>query len=137
MKLHKSKYLKNKSNKRISTVFVFFLIFLPGNAQIDTFEQFYHYNNNILIENFEREHIPLNGKNVTMIPFRKDELYGFVTNDEKHNWIIQPEYEQVFAVYPEGAIVKKDRYGLINVEHKWLIQPQYENLIKEQDIFMV
>lgn len=103
----------------------------------DTLERFYTYDNReFFVEKIEREHIPLNGKSVSMIPFRVDKLFGFVKKDNPDKWLIKPEFSQVFAVYPEGAIVKKGNYyGLINSKNKWLIQPSFTNLFKEGDIY--
>jgi len=124
------------TTKEISVLAIFLFIFLSATAQSDTLDRFYKYRNGFVIEKIEREHIPLDGNNVKMIPFRVDNLFGFVKKDNKQKWVIQPEFEQVFAVYEEGAIVKKGYgYGLISEAGEWLIPPYYQNLIKEKDIF--
>ncbi|MCB0838765.1 MAG: WG repeat-containing protein, partial [Bacteroidetes bacterium] len=128
------------NTKQLSLSIIFLCSTLSMIAQQDTIRQFYKYNYDIAIDKIEREHIPLDGNKVKMIPFRVDEYYGFVKNDEEQKWLIQPEYDQVFAVYEEGAIVKKDRgygfgYGLINEKNEWLIYPDFHNLFKNGDLF--
>jgi len=92
-------------------------------------------------DKIEREHIPLDGDSVRFIPFRKDALYGFVDKQTKE-WVIQPTFTQVFAVYKEGAIVKVenekdhiDGYGLVGYDGKFLIQPYFSNLFKEGNLY--
>ncbi len=99
-------------------------------------ERFYNADEHVLIDKFEREHIPLDGKAVQYIPFRKDEKYGFV-DKQTHQQKIAPTYEQVFAVYPEGAIVSPDGddYGLVDYNGKFLIQPAFRNLYKEGNLY--
>lgn len=46
--------------------------------EIDSLEICYSTNYNLLIPKFEREHMPLNGEEVPLIPFRESERYGFV-----------------------------------------------------------
>ncbi len=98
-------------------------------------QQYYNCSSNIIIKDFNRQHIPLNGADVPCIPSRKDALYGFV-DKKTGNWVVKPQYEQVFAVYPEGAIVgDRDRYGLLNYQDTFIIAPYFSNLIKEGDIY--
>jgi len=115
------------------------ILFTSGysaSAQSDTLENFYIYNDQIPIDRVEREHIPLNGNEVDMIPFRVDSLFGFVENNASRKWLIKPTFEQVFAVYKEGAIVKKEYgYGLVNSKNEMVIPSFYENLIKENNIY--
>lgn len=95
----------------------------------------YHVNDHILIDKFYREHVPLDGARVQYIPCRKDELYGFMDKTTKQ-WKIQPKYEQVIAVYPEGAIVgTDDRYGLLSYTDTFIIPPYFSNLYKEGNIY--
>lgn len=103
----------------------------------DTFVSLYNYDSHEFVVNkIEREHIPLNGDEVNMIPFRVDELFGFVDKNNPKKWLIKPQFDQVFAVYPEGAIVKKGNgYGLINIKNEWIIKPDYKNLLKEGNIY--
>ena len=90
----------------------------------------------------KREHIPLDGAAVRYIPFRTDKLYGFVDKQTKA-WVIKPKFSQVYAVYPEGAIVEATDpkkgypldYGLVNYAGKFLIQPLFTNLYKEGTLF--
>lgn len=87
------------------------------------------------IEKFEREHVPLDGAKVPCIPFRKDELYGFVDKKTKE-WVIKPRFKQVFAVYEEGAIVNYEgRYGLVNYKDSFLIPPVFSNVLREGGLF--
>lgn len=97
-----------------------------------------------IIEKIEREHIPLFGESVDMIPYRVDDSYGFVKNKikSKTKWLIEPKFEQVFAVYKEGAIVKEKTeenkwsgYGLINQKGEWIIHPDFKNLLKIDDMY--
>jgi hypothetical protein len=99
-------------------------------------ERFYDADEHALIRDFEREHIPLDGSKVQYIPFRKSEKFGFA-DKRTHAMKIAPVYEQVFATYPEGAIVSPDgdRYGLVNYEGKFLIPPAFRNLYKEGDLY--
>lgn len=94
-----------------------------------------------IVDKIEREHIPLDGDSARFIPFRKDALYGFVDKQTKE-WVIQPKFAQVFAVYREGAIVKMengkkhiDGYGLVGYNGKFIIQPYFSNLFKEGDMY--
>ena len=72
-------------------------------AQQDSLERYYQYNTDITFDKIEREHIPPDGRTVSMIPFRVDDKYGFVKNDGSQTWLIQPQYEEVFAVYPRST----------------------------------
>lgn len=88
-----------------------------------------------------REHIPLDGDSVTFVPYRKDSLYGFVDR-YTGKMVIDPKFLQVFAVYPEGAVVQIDAengyvdgYGLVNYEGQFLIQPAFRNLFREGDLY--
>ncbi len=93
-------------------------------------------------QQFNREHIPLDGAAVRYIPFRTGDRYGFVDKRTKA-WVIRPKFSQVYAVYPEGAIVeatdpKKGHpldYGLVDYSGKFLIQPVFINLYKEGDLY--
>jgi hypothetical protein len=112
----------------------FFLIVSFGYSQKDSLHLFYQVNNNLQIEKFEREHIPLDGETAVIIPKRVDELYGFVLNGEPDKWHIEPEYEQVFAVYKDLAIVKKGYgYCIINSNNKKLTECSYVNIFKENE----
>ncbi len=101
----------------------------------DTIEQFYSENYDLIDKDFDKDQIPLDGEVVDMIPYRKGEKFGFV--DKKTGIIcITPQYEQVHAVYKEGAIVKNDNgYGLINKEGKPIIPLQFRKLEKENNIY--
>lgn len=103
----------------------------------------YHYNaRDILFPKIGREHIQLKPEDVTMIPFRRDKYFGFVDKSNPENWLIQPTFEEVFAVYEEGAIVRDTNfhrlvggYGLVNREGNYLIPPYYPNLFKEKTVY--
>ena len=99
--------------------------------------QYYERDTDITIRKIEREHIPLSGDLVKMIPFRQGKRYGFVEAGHSEKWLIKPRFEQVFAVYKEGAIVKDTSggYGLIGVSGDYLIQPYFKNLFKENDVY--
>jgi hypothetical protein len=122
----------------------FFLMSMPtiisAQADSDSILQFYTLNDRYRIDKIEREHIPLHGDSVTMIPFRVDEKFGFV-DKKSGKWLIKPLYEQVFAVYAEGAVVKhqnqygSDGYGLVNREGKQLIPCQFTNLVREGNLY--
>jgi hypothetical protein len=132
-------YEKFKLKEVLKNYLLAILIFsLPAllQGQRDSLENYYNYNQHILVDKIEREHIPINGNEVRMIPFRVDDKYGFVKNDGKQNWLIRPAYKEVFAVYKEGAIVKKDDgYGLVNESNHFIVPPYYQNLFKEDDLF--
>jgi hypothetical protein len=105
-------------------------------CQDDSLAEYYSYDSRVVIDKFEREHIPLNGNEVSMIPFRVDDKYGFVKNDGRQTWLIKPKYQEVFAVYKEGAIVKKDDgYGLLNSKDDFIIPAYYQNLLREGPVF--
>gem|GEM_PF-1681172 len=98
------------------------------------------YNEDIVDRKIYREHIPLDGAAVKYIPFRQDSLYGFVDKNTMQ-FIIKPKFSQVFAVYPEGAIVEysKDKYdgwyGLVDYDGKFRIPAQFQNLYKEGNVY--
>ncbi len=100
---------------------------------------YYDKDYDVLVSKIEREHIQLDPTVVKMIPFRDGPLYGFVKNGKKEKWLIQPRFEQVFAVYNEGAIVKDTsrhyRYGLVDKKGKYLIPPVFPNLFKENGVY--
>ena len=128
---------KGFNRKHFLLSYYFFLVFIQcsGQEQVDTLERFYNYNSTLRINHIEREHIPLQGDSVTMIPFRVDEKYGFV-DKLTGNWLIEPKYKQVFAVYEEGAIVEGENgYGLIDRSDHIIIPLQYHNLVKESGIY--
>ncbi len=82
-----------------------------------------------------REHIPLDGAAVKYIPYRKDSLYGFVEKYTK-KFVVKPRFTQVYAVYPEGAIVEYNEfYGLTGYNDSFKIQPAFQNLVKEGNIY--
>lgn len=124
---------------QLKFIFLFLSILIIvrfANAQTDTISRFYQYNTEVVFDRIEREHIPLDGKKVEMIPFRKDNLFGFVAKENPDNWLIKPEFDQVFAVSENGAIVKKGQgYGLVNASGNWIISPYYENLIPELELY--
>lgn len=98
------------------------------------------YNEEVVDRKIYREHIPLDGAAVKYIPFRKDSLYGFVDKNTMQ-FVIKPKFTQVFAVYPEGAIVEysKDKYdgwyGLVGYDDKFKIPAQFQNLVKEGNVY--
>ncbi|NOQ72885.1 MAG: hypothetical protein GQ574_12830 [Crocinitomix sp.] len=100
---------------------------------------YYAINYDVMIDKIEREHIQLDANKVKMIPFRDGPLYGFVKNGKKDKCLIQPRFEQVLAVYEEGAIVKDTaknfEYGLINKKGVYLIPPIFKNLLKENGVY--
>ncbi len=106
-------------------------------AEVDTFRQFYNVNFDLSYDKFYREHDPIDGNTVQMIPCRTGELYGFVKPGKPDQWIITPRYEQVFGVYEDIAIVKDTSYyyGLINSLGEYLCLPVYSNLFKEGKVF--
>lgn len=117
-------------------LFVFFQTTEIVFGQTDTLEQYYQSERSYILPKFEREHLPLNGNAVAMIPFREDNKFGFVDRNDPDKVLIPPTYDQVFAVYPEGAIVKKGAgYGLVDIENNLLIQPYFSNLYKEGSLY--
>lgn len=106
-------------------------------SQSDTMAQFYWPNNSLQIERIEREHLPLNGTVACMIPFRQDSLFGFVEKEAPHNWLLEPQFRQVFSVYQAGAVVmdQNEYYGLINPKGEWLIEPFCDQILKESDVY--
>ena len=88
-------------------------------------------------DEFAKEHIPLDGNKVKMIPYRVSKRFGFVSNDSKYKWLIKPQFEQVFAVYKEGAIVLDTlkRYGMVRPDGSVLIPFEYFQIIKEGDLY--
>ena len=96
---------------------------------------FYSYDFHMINDKFEREHEPLDGANVKYIPSRVDDKYGFV-DKKTGEWVIKPEYKQVYAVYADGAIVAKDsHYGVIAYDNKYMVPPYFTNLVKEGNIY--
>lgn len=123
---------------RLMPVLLFFVPFLCNaqrkNVAADM-EYLYRTSRKYPIEKFEREHEELDGAKVPCIPFRKDELYGFVDKTTK-DWVIKPRFQQVYGVYADGAIVKyKGRYGLVNFKDSFLIPPAFENILREGNLF--
>lgn len=106
--------------------------------EMDSLQIWYSPNYDLLIRKFEREHMPLNGEEVPLIPFRESEFYGFVKPGQPDKYKIKPQFEQVFALYPEGAIVKDTAalYGVINTKGKYMVPPHYSNLFKHQGGFL-
>lgn len=98
------------------------------------------YDEDVVDRKIYREHIPLDGAAVQYIPFRQDSLYGFVDKNTMQ-FVIKPKFSQVFAVYPEGAIVEysKDKYdgwyGLVGYNGKFKIPAQFQNLYKEGNVY--
>lgn len=137
-----SKFCKTVDTSEAVTV-------VKDGVHIEDLKKYYtaDYSKTIILK-INREHIQLNPDEVKMIPFRDGPLYGFVKNGKKDKWLIKPRFEQVFAVYNEGAIVKdttkfyykgrvypKLAYGLVNPKGKYLIPPHYTNLFNENGIY--
>ncbi len=128
--------------RRFSYALIMMLLGMVSNSCLviaqsanDTLERFYSYNHSLKIEKIEREHIPLHGDSVDMIPFRVDEKYGFV-DPKTGKWLIQPTYNEVFTVNAEGGVVKgKQGYGLVNRNGKVLIPLQFDNLVNENGVY--
>lgn len=106
-------------------------------GQIDTLERYYSVDFYQDIDKFEREHDPLNGKRAKMIPYRQGRLYGFVKPGKPDKYLIEPQFEQVYGVYENGAIVKDTNYsyGFIDFKGNYLIPPYFSNLFKEGHMF--
>jgi hypothetical protein len=102
-------------------------------------EQLYRINRELHIPEkyYKRMHIQIDPALVNMIPFRVDERFGFVSKEEGNPWLIQPIFQQVFAVYAEGAIVQDttNAYGLINNKGIYIIPSEYENIYKEGNLY--
>ncbi|MEO0469851.1 MAG: WG repeat-containing protein [Bacteroidota bacterium] len=107
-------------------------------AQSDSLRRWYSINDRLMVKKFYREHIPLDGDSVSMIPFRVGEKFGFVDKKDG-SWRIEPRFSQVFAVYPEGAIVQMNAehelYGVISPKADTIVPPYFRNLFKEGDLF--
>lgn len=102
----------------------------------DSLMLWYNCNQDLVIreEDLDKIQIPLDGNEVTMIPYRQDELFGFV-NKKTGAWMIQPRFEQVHAVYKEGAIVKiNGAYAFTDTSGK-LLFGDVQNIVKEGDIY--
>jgi hypothetical protein len=85
--------------------------------------------------NLDKSHIPLDGAEVEMIPFRKDSLFGFV-DKLSGDFLIKPKYDQVFAVYRDKAIVKQGwGYGVIDKNDNIIMPFSYKNLFREGLVF--
>jgi hypothetical protein len=95
---------------------------------------------------YAEEVLLLDGTIVDMIPFRVENLWGFVDKSDPNKQLIEPSFVHVHAVYKEGAVVSKNfpdfdvrtpegTYGLINREGKYLIPPNYQNIYKEGNIY--
>lgn len=85
-------------------------------------------------EDLDKMQLPLNGNEAVMIPYRHDDLFGFV-NKRTGDWIVQPQFEQVHAVYNDGAIVKTaGSYGFVDTLGK-VIFADAQNIIKEGNIY--
>jgi hypothetical protein len=106
-------------------------------SQNDTLSQFYSQNYNLEIDRIEREHLPLDGTEACMIPFRQDSLFGFVEKEAPHNWLLEPQFLQVFSVHKEGAVVmdENEYYGLINPKGEWLIEPFCSQILHESGVY--
>ena len=104
------------------------------NEPIDTLELLYNEDEYLIDRHFDRDQIPLDGAEVSMIPYRDGEHFGFA--DKQGNITLKPLYEEVHAVYREGAIVKNDNgYGLINASGKAIIPLQFRQLTKEKGLY--
>lgn len=120
--LNNSLKRKSKFKKRVTfnrfVISIFGLVFAAVcYAQNDTLQRYYQVDFHQDIDNFEREHEPIDGNVVPMIPFRQGKLFGFVSPGNPDSFVITPRFEQVYGVYEFGAIVKDTnyRYGFINL----------------------
>jgi hypothetical protein len=90
-------------------------------------------------DEFAKEHIALDGEKVEMIPFRVSERYGFVSKKDPSKWLIKPTYEQVFAVYEDGAIVLDSigRYLVVKPDGTLSVSDStwYYRILKEGDLY--
>ncbi|NOQ72481.1 MAG: hypothetical protein GQ574_10795 [Crocinitomix sp.] len=111
-------------------------------------ERYFTDDSKTIFNKIEREHIQLDPDEVKMIPFRDGPLYGFVKKGKMDKWLVKPRFEQVFAIYKEGAIVMDtakayykgmvyplNNYGLVNPKGKYLIPPYYRNLFNENGVY--
>ena len=52
--------------------------------------------------------------------------------DENENWIIKPNYDDIYKLYLSGdcffAVKIENNWGVIDQELKWIIEPAYENI---------
>ncbi|MEM9820129.1 MAG: WG repeat-containing protein, partial [Bacteroidota bacterium] len=124
-------------NKKYTLIIAFSLVFAQlGIAQWTTIEDFNQLNFDIDNEDFAKQHRPLNGAKVKMLPFSVDDQFGFVANSPQREELIPPSFTKVHAVYQEGAVVQQEeRFGLISPENQWLLPPSFENILKEQQVF--
>jgi len=80
--------------------------------------------------------LPIDKEDIDKVPYRVGKLFGFVSADKAHKWVIEPEFNEIYAVYKEGAIIKKNnKYGFINNKNQILIQIKNQRLVREQAIF--
>lgn len=81
-------------------------------------------------------HLPLDGAEVEMIPYRTGNLYGFVAPNKPDVLLINSTYEMVLSVNAEGAIVcKREGFGLVNLKNEVIIPFEYDWLKKEGDFY--
>jgi hypothetical protein len=122
---------------RLTALFCFLSLAQIGFGQTDTLRQYYEVDYYQDIDKFEREHEQLDGSSVKMIPFRQGPLYGFVKPGKPGKFVIDPQFEQVYGVYENGAIVKDSShgYGFIDFKGKYIIPPYFSNLYREGQTF--
>ncbi len=83
-----------------------------------------------------QNYVPPNFKELDWIPYKKDDLYGFVEKGNPDNWLIEPMFEQVAAVYKDAAIVKhKGYWWLTGKERKMIISRPFDHIEKVGNIY--
>ena len=92
------------------------------------------------VEDYDRyamnDHRMILDSNVSMIPFYQDGLFGLVEKFNPNQWIIQPQFNHIETVYPEGAVVETENgFGLMNDKEEWMILPYQDQIYKRHHIF--
>ncbi len=81
-------------------------------------------------------HVPINPKDLDWMPFKKDDLYGFVEKGNPDKWLVPATYERVYAVYKEVAIVgDESNFGVVDKKGKLIIPIYFDFLEKVGDIY--
>lgn len=116
--------------------------------QTEDIKLFYTLDRTLLetLEVYASEVLLIDGRIVNMIPFRVENLWGFVDKSDVNKQLIPPSFTHVHAVYKEGAVVSKTsfkneasiperEYGLIDDKGNYLIPPKYQKIYKEGDLY--
>ncbi len=128
--------------KRISLITCWFLWSLGfSNDTVaaiipDSLLQYYTLDESLSSLSNEMHVQPLNGAEVNMIPFRRNNQYGFVAKANGQP-LFEPQFDKVWAVYAEGAIVSKnDKIGVVSPSGRMLIPfDNFNSVRKDKGIY--